>query len=125
MNFSGVYILCEDSPSLSLELVLGALLLLSTNDQGPVSSACRISRQTKGSVPWKLFKRSVGESYKHAPIVSFTIKEDGSVSNVRLIRSSGIRDLDQQVLTAIANWKYKPNPGCTIETKMSLTIDWN
>jgi TonB family protein len=110
---------------LTLGLTWALSSLAQTNQPAVVPSACRASQLVKGGVPTKSFERAAGESYKHAPIVSFTIKEDGSIANVRLVRSSGIRDLDRQVLKAVARWKYKPNPGCTIETKMSLTIDWN
>src|SRR5258708_5355565 len=71
------------------------------------------------------FKVLPGEAYKDSPTLSFQINEDGSVSKIKLIRSSGVRDIDEQTVNAIRGWKYKPRPGCgAIEVKMSLTIDW-
>jgi TonB family protein len=79
----------------------------------------------KGSLTTKPVKFLSGEIYKRAPVVKYRINEDGTVSNVRLVRSSGLKNLDRQVIKAVASWKYKPNPGCPIEAEMSLTIDWH
>ena len=71
------------------------------------------------------FKVLPGESYKDSPTLSFQINDDGSVSKIKLIRSSGVRDVDKQTVEAIRGWKYKPRPGCgALEVKMTLTIDW-
>jgi len=57
-------------------------------------------------------------------VVKFQINGDGTVSNVKLVRSSGVRDIDKKLLSAVAKWKFKPNPGCAIESEMTVAIDW-
>jgi TonB family protein len=49
-----------------------------------------------------------------SPVIAFDIDEAGTVSNVVVKRGSGDRDFDSALKDAIANWKYKPQPGCGI-----------
>jgi TonB family protein len=71
------------------------------------------------------YKFLEGESYKGAPILKFQINQDGAVSDVKLVRSSGVHDVDRKKVIAVSHWKYEPGVGCGIvETNMSLTIDW-
>jgi TonB family protein len=79
-----------------------------------------------GSVPKGPFKFLPRESYKGSPLIEYQIQEDGTVSDAIIARTSGVADIDKKVLDAVARWKYKPRPvGCgVIETKMSLTIDF-
>jgi TonB family protein len=79
-----------------------------------------------GSFPKGPFKLLPNESYKRSPIVKYQIQEDGTVAHVVLSRSSGVADIDKKVVGAIADWKYKPRPaGCgTVDTDISVTIDW-
>ena len=70
------------------------------------------------------FKVLPGECYKGSPVLSFQINEDGSVSNVKIIRSSGVRDIDKQTVKTIRGWKYELRPGCALDVEMSITIDW-
>jgi TonB family protein len=58
--------------------------------------------------------------------VKFLVHEDGSVSDVKIVRSTGVRDIDKKLLEAVFKWKYEPNPACgmVVETKMTLIIDW-
>jgi TonB family protein len=73
----------------------------------------------------KSLKIPHSRAYKGPPTLKFQIQEDGSITNVSIMRSSGVPDFDQQILQAFANWKYKPRPaGCgIIENTMALTID--
>jgi TonB family protein len=70
------------------------------------------------------FKFLPGESYKRSPAVKFQINEDGTVSNVKLIRSSGVKGIDKMVLRAVSGWTYKEVPGCIIETEVTVLIHW-
>ena len=67
-----------------------------------------------------------GEHYLHSPLVSYNIEEGGTVTNVRLVRSSGASKIDKNFVEQTALNRYKPRlPGCgVIETQMDLTIDW-
>jgi TonB family protein len=87
---------------------------------------CTKTIRVRGSFPKGPFKTLRGESYKRSPTVKYLIQEDGTVSNASITRSSGVADIDKQILDALAKWKYKPRPpGCgVIETEMAATIHW-
>jgi len=72
------------------------------------------------------FHLRAGETYRHSPAISYSIQVDGTVTDAKLIQSSGIKRLDEVVLSNVANWKYKPRASrCgIIDSQMSLTIDW-
>lgn len=77
------------------------------------------------SFPMGPFHFRDGESYKGAPIVKYQINEDGTVSDVKIKRNSGVNDIDRKVVRALFRWKYEQGNGCgIIETEMSVTIDW-
>jgi len=64
-------------------------------------------------------------SYHSSPLVSYQIEEDGSVSGVKLVRSSGVSKLDQVLIDSVKLWKYRPRPKCgVVDTQMSVTIDF-
>jgi hypothetical protein len=67
-----------------------------------------------------------GEHYRQHPVVSYNIEEDGRVTNVQLVQSSGVPRIDKDFVEQTALNHYKKRlPGCgVIETKMDLTIDW-
>jgi TonB family protein len=53
-----------------------------------------------------------GEKYHRPPMVAYEVQEDGSIRGLRLVRHSGIKELDQELLAAASNWKYLARPGC-------------
>jgi TonB family protein len=57
------------------------------------------------------------------PKVSFMVNERGSVSDVKVLKSTGSSDVDAGLVKSIQAWKYKPQTGCTIEISMSVVID--
>jgi TonB family protein len=57
------------------------------------------------------------------PKVSFVVNEDGSVSNVKVLKGTGSPKVDASLVKSIQAWKYKPQPGCTVETSMAVVID--
>jgi TonB family protein len=65
-----------------------------------------------------------GEKYRDHPVVSYTIKEDGTVTNVKLKRTSGVRKIDEYVLQSVKAQKFEAMPGCPgIETTETIIID--
>jgi outer membrane biosynthesis protein TonB len=47
------------------------------------------------------------------------------VSNTKIVRSSGVADIDKKVAKAVSGWSYAPRPGRpVIDSEMSATIDW-
>lgn len=79
---------------------------------------------SRGSAPIGPFRFLANESYKRGPVLKFQINESGSVTNVELIRSSGVTDIDKHVLNYISKWKYKPRlQFCgIIDSEMSIII---
>ena len=74
-------------------------------------------------MPTAKFQVKNGEKYKAAPTVSFVIAEDGKVRKVKLVRSSGIRDIDRNAIKTVRKWKYNSRPGCeAVEVLMTITI---
>ena len=57
------------------------------------------------------------------PKVSLVVNEDGSVSAVKILKGTGSSKVDAGLVKSIQAWKYKPQPGCTVETSMSIVID--
>jgi TonB family protein len=52
------------------------------------------------------------EKYRRPPMVAYDIREDGSVGRVRIVRRSGIKELDAKLLSAASQWKYRARTGC-------------
>ena len=108
--------------------VLLSILLPAGADpqQKVVPPECTKVTRVHGSFPKGPFKPLPTESYKNGPSVKFLIQEDGSVSDVRITRSSGVADIDKKVLESVSQWKYKARPrGCgVIENEVTVVIDW-
>lgn len=93
-------------------------------DRSPLKACATMKLLTRADFGLKEFKVKENETYRHAPVVSYSIDADGNVIDPHLMRSSGISDIDIKLLNAIKHWKYKPRPHCpVIDTQMSVTID--
>jgi TonB family protein len=55
-----------------------------------------------------------GEKSRRPPMVAYEVQEDGDVRKLRLVRHSGIKELDRKLLLAASQWKYQARPGCGI-----------
>jgi TonB family protein len=76
------------------------------------------------TIKWP-FQFGSTESYKGPPVVRFLVHEDGTVSDVLLVRSSGVAEIDKKLLEAYSGWKYKAQPGRpVVESEVSVVIDW-
>lgn len=70
-------------------------------------------------------ERGPGEKYQGAPSYGYDVAEAGTVENVRVSRSSGLKKLDQNGLETIAGWRFKPRPGCgVVSNHVAFTIDF-
>jgi TonB family protein len=107
-------------PLVALGLVTNCWSQDSQKTKAPAECAKLI--RVKGSLPTGQFKFLPGETYKRMPVVQFVVREDGTVSDVKLVQGPGVSQLDAKVLDSIALWKFKPRPsGCgVIESKMSV-----
>ncbi|MCI0356744.1 MAG: TonB family protein, partial [Acidobacteria bacterium] len=53
-----------------------------------------------------------GEKYRGGPLVAYSILEDGTVTDVRLVRGSGVKDIDGRAVDAVSAWRFNSRPGC-------------
>jgi len=95
--------------------------------QPPSPTKCKPELASKPTPKWpRSLRVRKGESYKGAPVISFNIPESGYVTDIQLVRSSGVRDVDAWVLSEVRNWKYKLAAGCGIRhSQVSVTIDFD
>ena len=97
-----------------------------TPDQQELAKRCK-TKLLKEAPPAEPKDKEWGkdEKYRGAPTVSYTIQADGSVTNVRLKRKSGVRWIDEYALALVKSRKYEAMPGCLgIETAETITIDF-
>ena len=52
-----------------------------------------------------------GEKYRRPPMVAYEVQANGDVRKVRLVRHSGIIELDEKLLSTAVQWKYQTRPG--------------
>lgn len=57
------------------------------------------------------------------PEVAYVVNEDGSVSNVKILKGTGSPKVDAGLVKSILRWKYKPQPGCTFEMSMGIILE--
>ena len=95
------------------------------SDQKNFIKRCGATKLQGPFLDFKNVKMQPGERYR-SPSVRYQINEDGTVSNVKVLRYSGVKDIDQQLAAAVSNLKFAPRPGCpAIISEMAVTIDWD
>jgi TonB family protein len=57
------------------------------------------------------------------PKVESYVNEDGSVSDVKILKETGSPEVDAGLVKSIKKWKYKPQPGCTFKLTMDINIE--
>lgn len=87
---------------------------------------CKRVFLNKELVPLGSFHFRQGEKYRGGPLVGYSIQIDGTVTDVKIIKPSGINRLDDLVLADAKNWKYKPRASkCgVLDTTIALNIEW-
>jgi TonB family protein len=116
-------------------LLIAALLTLQTQQSSPppqaapaksASKACRTSKRVSPPdsklyqfIPAKLDWTKLN---RH-PQVSFVIKEDGSVRDVKIVKGTGSPKADAGLVKSIEAWKYEPPQDCTVENRLTVIID--
>ena len=61
------------------------------------------------------------------PIVQFVVEQDGSLSNIEVVRSSGIEVLDKDAASVVANmpkWKPGKHRGIPVRVKYTIPINY-
>ncbi len=121
-------------------VVLGALLATAVHRGVPDAAGAQTATHKPGQPPncaavplktslphrHKNWRVKAGETYANAPKLSLSVDEEGTVSGVKLIRSSGIHDIDGWVLQAVTKWRYKPAHGCGVRSvEVDVVIDFD
>ena len=76
-----------------------------------------------GAAPGKIVGAKGEQGIKAAPTVTYEILESGEVVNARILRSSGMADLDRKALKWIRSARYNNRPGCgVIESTTSVIV---
>lgn len=57
------------------------------------------------------------------PKVAYVVNENGSVSNVKVVKGTRSAKVDAALVKSIQAWKYKPQPGCKFEMSGEIIID--
>jgi TonB family protein len=92
-------------------LTFAPIAVSQTNQSG---ADCKSLMLQSGSTAIEEVIPQKGERFRRPPMVAFEVQEDGDVRKLRLVRRSGIRELDGKLLLAASNWKYQVRPGCGI-----------
>ena len=110
----------------ALFLVAGVLMAQAPNGgNGAAKQVCQlVSANSAGFKPFQ-FVPKVADFTKlnRRPKVSFVVNEDGSVGAVKILKGTGSSKVDAGLVKSIQEWKYKPQPGCTVQSSMSILID--
>jgi len=95
-------------------------------DQSELIKRCTPKIMKRLSPKQKSIQVRQGEkSTGFTPIIAFEIPESGKVTNVRLKRSSGIRDVDEYALNWVKSTSYNSRPGCpVIQSEEGVLIDF-
>lgn len=89
----------------------------------PPECVPRILKRGRLTRPFKFLSN---EKCRGSPVLQFEIHEDGTVSNAKLTRSSGVADIDRQSLNSVVHTRFAPRKqGCgVVDSEMTLTIHW-
>jgi len=97
-----------------------------SKDEKELVARCKCKLIKNGRpAEYKNQKWGKDEKYRGAPVISYTIKEDGSVTNVNLKQGSGVRWIDEYALEWVKGRKYQAMPGCPgVDTTETIVIDF-
>jgi len=57
------------------------------------------------------------------PKVAYVVSENGSVSDVKVLKGTGSAKVDAGLVKSIQAWQYKPQPGCKFDMSMAVAMD--
>lgn len=109
-----------------LFLVAGVLMAQApSGDSGATKQVCQlVSANPPHFNPFQFIPKSADFTrLNRRPKVSFVVREDGSIDSVKVLKGTGSPKVDAGLVKSIQAWKYKPQPGCMVETSMSVVID--
>jgi TonB family protein len=95
------------------------------NEHKATKQVCQlISANPPEFNPFQFVPKEVDfKGLNRSPKVAYVVHEDGSVSDVKILKGTGSAKVDAGLVKSIQAWKYKPQPGCTVETSMVVVMD--
>jgi len=110
---------------ISAVLAAGTVRRAQTAQEKKIPAGCKRTHEQLGSPALGPFEFLPNETFKGHPVVRFLIHEDGTISDVKLVRGSGVRDINERVLESVSRWQYKPNLECgVVEVEKLVIIDF-
>jgi TonB family protein len=90
-----------------------------------VSRAAALSKPENCRDDYPFFARVLG--HEGTTELAFLVAADGTVSGVKLAKSSGYDGLDDAAKDCVARWHYRPavRDGELVDTPMTVKVDWN
>ncbi len=106
--------------------IAGALMAQTpSGDRGATKQVCRLVPANPPGFHLYQFVPKVVDFTKlnRFPKVAYVVNEDGSVSEVKILKGTGSPKVDAGLVKSIRAWRYKPQPGCTFEMSMTIILD--
>ncbi len=90
-----------------------------------VSRPPELSKPENCRDDYPFFARIFGD--EGATELSFQVLADGTVSTIKIAKTSGSDRLDSAAVDCVAKWHYRPavKDGQLIDTPMTVKVDWN
>jgi hypothetical protein len=94
-----------------LNLIFAPVLLSQTSRTG---ADCKSLVMRSEAIAIEEVQPQKGEKYRRPPMVAYEVQENGDVRTLRLVRHSGIKELDETLLATAVQWKYQTRAGCGV-----------
>lgn len=106
-------------------VIYGRALAQDSTRQNPQKEVCQlISANPPNFDLYQFLPKLVDfKRLNRFPKVSYVVHEDGRVSDVKILKSTGSPKVDSGLIKSISAWKYKPQSGCRFEMSMGITLD--
>ncbi len=117
-------------PCMKALLLCSSLSLGFSLAQGATSPARRHSKRCE-PIPLRTEVNAAGftmnpAAHYETPVVRYDILRDGTVARVTLLRGTGVKGFDRQLIQSVAGWEYKPRPaGCgVVSSEMEVELSF-
>jgi periplasmic protein TonB len=92
-----------------------------TPDPDPVQDAPTVATEVEGHCPLPDYPRLAStRKWEGVVLVTIDVRVDGSVSDVRVVTSSGYKVLDEEVLSTVRGWRFQPARTAGIAQKSEI-----
>ena len=99
------------SAAIILTMIFAPVLLSQTGRSG---TDCKSLVMQSETTAIEEVQPQKGEKYRRPPMVAYEVQENGELRKLLLVRHSGIKELDGELLSRAVQWKYQTRPGCGV-----------